>query len=150
MHRGIVPHERYMDASNVNELAGLAFVFLCLDRGRPKKLVIEKLEELDIPFVDVGMGVQEVEGSLLGIVRTTTSTPKQRGHVKDKSRISFSDGDENNEYSTNIQIADLNALNAALAVVKWKKLFGFYVDLENEHHSTYTIDGNMMTNEDQP
>jgi hypothetical protein len=149
MHRGLVPHEHYMDASNVNELAGLAFVFLCLDRGGPKKLVIEKLEELGIPFVDVGMGVQEVEGSLLGIVRTTTSTPKQRGHVKDKSRISFSDGDENNEYSTNIQIADLNALNAALAVVKWKKLFGFYVDLENEHHSTYTIDGNMMTNEDQ-
>jgi hypothetical protein len=35
-----------------------------------------------------------------------------------------------NECGRNIQIADLNALNAALAVVKWKKLYRFYVDLE--------------------
>ncbi len=148
MRRGIVAHDHYIDASNVGELAGLAFVFLCLDRGGPKKLIIEKLEELGIPFVDVGMGVPEVEGSLLGILRITTSTPQHRDHVRDKSRIPFSDGDESNEYSTNIQISDLNALNAALAVVKWKKLFGFYVDLEKEHHSTYTIDGNLLTNED--
>ena len=43
----------------------------------------------------------------------------------------------------------LNALNAALAVVRWKKLFGFYVDLEREHHCTYTVDGNAMTNEEK-
>ena len=37
-----------------------------------------------------------------------------------------------------------------LAVIKWKKLSGFYCDLEREHHSTYTLDGNMLLNEDQP
>ena len=68
--------------------------------------------------------------------------------MKNKSRIPFADGEENNEYSRNIQIAELNALNAAMAVVRWKKLFGFYVDLENEHHSTYTTDGNMMLSSD--
>src|SRR4029077_4096539 len=145
MHRGIIAHDHVVDASNVDELAGLNFVFLCLDRGRPKKLIVEKLEALGIPFIDVGMGLQEVDGSLLGVLRMTTSTAKQRDHVRNKSRIPFSDGDENNEYSTNVQIADLNSLNAALAVVKWKKLFGFYVDLENEHHSTYTITGNILT-----
>ena len=36
------------------------------------------------------------------------------------------------------------------AVIKWKKLFGFYADLEHEHHSAYTIDGNHLTNEDSP
>jgi hypothetical protein len=55
----------------------------------------------------------------------------------------------NRDYSQNIQIADLNSLNAALAVIKWKKLLGFYRDLEHEHFSTYTIDGNLVTNEDQ-
>ncbi len=40
-------------------------------------------------------------------------------------------------------------LNAALAVMKWKKLRGFYRDLENEHHSTFTTDGNMLLNEDR-
>jgi hypothetical protein len=44
----------------------------------------------------------------------------------------------------------LNALNAALAVIKWKKLAGFYQDLDFEHHCTYTIGGNMLRNEDVP
>jgi len=36
------------------------------------------------------------------------------------------------------------ALNAALAVIKWKKLVGFYADFRHEHHSTYTIEVNML------
>jgi hypothetical protein len=114
-----------------------------------KELIVESLEKFGIPFVDVGMGVYLTGDSLGGIVRTTTSTLKQREHVRTKNRISFSAGDGNNEYDRNIQIADLNALNAALAVIKWKKLFGFYHDFENEHHCTYTIDGNKLVNEDQ-
>ena len=51
-------------------------------------------------------------------------------------------------YASNIQVADLNMLNAALAVIKWKKLRGFYRDLEGEHHCTYTTDGNMLLNGD--
>nr|WP_322750796.1 MULTISPECIES: hypothetical protein [unclassified Frankia] len=39
-------------------------------------------------------------------------------------------------------------LNAALAVIKWKKLAGFYLDLEREHHSLYAINGNTVINED--
>jgi hypothetical protein len=73
-----------------------------------------------------------------------------RDHVYDKNRIPFTDGGENNDYKSNIQIADLNALNAALAVVKWKKFCGFYADLENENFSAYTIDGNALINEDMP
>ena len=37
----------------------------------------------------------------------------------------------------------------ALAVIKWKKLLGFYRDLENEYFSAYTLDGNSIVNEDQ-
>lgn len=146
MHRGIIAHEVYLDGTNVDLLQGMDFVFICLDRGDAKKLVIEKLEEFKIPFVDVGMGVYMTGDSLGGILRITTSTPKQREHIK--NRIPFCDDNVNNEYVSNIQIADLNALNAALAVIKWKKLLGFYLDLDHEHHSTYTIDGNLLTNED--
>lgn len=150
MRKGIVPHAGYIDASNVNLLGGINFVFLCLDKGGAKRLIVEKLEDFGIPFIDVGMGVNIVDEALLGVLRVTTSTPEKRDHVSAQSRIPFSDGDDNNEYARNIQIADLNALNAALAVIKWKKLFGFYLDLEKEYHSTYTVDGNMLTNEDQP
>ncbi|MCK9195431.1 MAG: ThiF family adenylyltransferase [Syntrophales bacterium] len=147
MHRNIIVNGDYIEAANVNQLEGLDFVFLCLDSGEPKGLIVEKMEALGIPFIDVGMGVELVDNALLGILRVTTSTDGKRGHVK--QRASFSDGGDNKEYSRNIQIADLNALNAALAVIKWKKLCGFYKDLENEHHCTYTIDGNILTNEEQ-
>lgn len=149
MRRNIVAHDYYIDASNVDHLRGMDFVFLCLDRGGNKRLIVERLEEWSIPFIDVGMGVHLVGESLLGVLRITSSTVTKRDHVRDRNRIPFSDGDGNNEYSQNIQIADLNALNAALAVVKWKKLLGFYEDLENEHFSAYTIDGNALLNEDQ-
>lgn len=149
MHRHIVAHDGFIDTSNVDQLRGLDFVFLCLDKGAAKKLIIDKLEEWGTPFIDVGMGVELVDEALHGVLRITTSTVKKREHVVARKRIPFSDGDGNDDYARNIQIADLNALNAALAVVRWKKLFGFYRDLEGEHYSTYTVDGNTLINEDQ-
>ncbi|HEX8255627.1 MAG TPA: ThiF family adenylyltransferase [Thermoanaerobaculia bacterium] len=146
MHRNIVPHDCYIDEDNVAELRIADFVFLCLDKGGPKKIIVEHLEAFGTPFIDVGMGVQRTDTSLGGIVRVTTSTATKRDHVR--RRVSFGDGDANNEYDQNIQIAELNALNAALAVIKWKKLCGFYRDLDGEHDSTYTIDGNLLTNEE--
>ena len=150
MRRGIIPHDQFIDEDSVHELRDMNFVFLALDDGEAKRLVVEALEHHNVPFIDVGMGVYEKEGALGGILRTTTSTSSKRNHVWEKKRIPFSDGNVNNDYSRNIQIADLNALNAALAVIKWKKLFGFYHDLECEHFSTYDIDGNHLINEDAP
>lgn len=145
MRRGIVPHDYFMGASNVEDLRGMDFVFLSTDKGSAKQPVVEALEAWGTPFVDVGMGVELSGESLLGILRVTTSTAHKRDHFR--GRVSFADGGDN-DYARNIQIADLNALNAALAVVKWKKLFGFYTDLEGEHFSAYTIDGNKVDNED--
>lgn len=147
MHRGIVDHATYVDASNMDELRGMNFVFLCLDKGSPKRVIVEKLEELNVSFVDVGMGIQLSDGSLGGIVRVTTSTEAKRDHFRE--RVSFGDAVGNNEYDRNIQIADLNALNATLAIIKWKKLFGFYRDLKSEHHSQFSLDGNLFLNEDK-
>jgi hypothetical protein len=149
MHRNIIAHPFHIDNSNVDCLRGMDFVFLCLDGGRDKQAIVEKLEELGIPFIDVGMGVELVDDRLLGVLRVTTSTPEKRDHVRGKKRISFAGDGYENMYSRNVQIAELNALNAALAVIKWKKLCGFYADLEKEHFSTYTIDGNMLINEDR-
>jgi hypothetical protein len=147
MRRGILPHRYHLTSSNVSELEGADFVFICMDDGKAKKALVDKLEQIGTPFVDVGMGLELCDDSLLGTLRTTTSTKEKRDHVHDKQRISF-EGDGNDLYR-NIQIADLNALNAALAVVKWKKLFGFYVDHVRENFSAYTINCNAIVNEDK-
>lgn len=146
LHRGIVAHDGYMDEAGVEGLRGTDFVFLCLDKGKVKRFLIDELTKLGISFIDVGMGVELVDDGLIGVLRVTTVTPKKNDHAQ--ARIPCGEADDNNEYSKNIQIADLNALNAALAVIKWKKLLGFYKDLEGEHHSTYTVDGNVTTNEE--
>jgi hypothetical protein len=94
------------------------------------------------------MGIELVDDSLIGVLRVTTSTDAKRDHVRSKNRIGFTGDGREDVYSRNIQIAELNALNAALAVIKWKKHFGYYTDLEKEHFSTYTIDGDKLINED--
>jgi hypothetical protein len=146
MHRGIVAHGMYLDASTVDRVLGMDFVFLCLDKGEPKRLLVEQLEAAGKSFIDVGMGVTLVDGSLLGHLRITTSTPQKRDHVR--ARVQFADDGGDDDYSRNIQIADLNALNAALAVIKWKKLLGFYYDPDHEHNTTYALSGNRLINED--
>lgn len=142
MHRGIVPHAEHIDRSNVELLRTMQFVFVCVDDGPAKKLVVDKLHEYGVPFVDVGMGVYMGEGGLGGTLRVTTSTPAKRDHVP--SRVSFAEAGDRNEYAKNIQVADLNALNAALAVIRWKKHFGFYMDFEHEHHCTYGIEVQLL------
>ena len=124
----------------------MKFVFLCLDRGQIKRDIVAKLLDWQIPFIDVSMGIELVEEALGGMLTVTTVTPERSDHWQ--QRITFSDANPNDDYSRNIQIADLNALNASLAVIKWKKYLGFYRDLRREHHSSYTTDVDMLLNED--
>jgi hypothetical protein len=139
---GIVAHPERVDSNNVPQLQTMDFVFLAIDSGPCRKFIAERLVEYGVPFIDCGIGVYRTGESLAGIVRTTTCTPERQ----DLNRLPVVD-DGDDEYN-NIQVADLNALNAIHAVIKWTKLFGFYLDLEHEHHSAYTIDGNHLCNAD--
>lgn len=148
MRDGIIAHPDYVDESNVNALQGFDFVFLATD-GRPgKEAVLRKLEEFGVPYIDTGMGIENCDDGLRGVLRITTSTPNMRNHVWDRHRIPLAAGDMQDEYATNIQVAELNALSATFSVMKWKKYLTFYADLQGEHFSTYTIDGNVITNEE--
>jgi len=148
MHRNIVAHPTFLRADNLHLLNSVTFAFLCMDAGEDKKTIIAKLEAIGASFIDVGMGLELNDDSLGGILRVTASTPEKRSHVH-SGRISFTGGGVEDLYSSNIQVADLNSLNATLAVIKWKKLRGFYRDVANEHHCTYTTDGNLLVNGDE-
>lgn len=149
MHRGVVPHAFAISEDTIDKIGALDFAFVCMDPGTPKRLLVEYLERNGIPFVDVGMGIELIDDKLTGLARVTASTPDKRDHIRQPGRVSFKDGGKDNIYAKNIQIADLNALNAALAVIRWKKHFGFYADLGREHHANFAINGNAIVNEDQ-
>lgn len=146
MHKGIVPHAYYLTPDHVGELEGAHFVFLAVDDGAAKKPIIAYLEQMKIPFVDVGMGIRQVDEQLIGVVRTTLSTPEHRDSVH--KHVSFAEP-QDDAYATNVQIAELNAFNATLAVIAWKKYLGFYGDHIRECNSTYTIDCQMLLREDE-
>lgn len=138
MRHGIIAHDVYLDETNLHLLDGLDFVFVCVDRGTVKEKLVERLVANGMSFVEVGMGVMLVDGKLCGIVRTTTSTAETRTQAA--PHISYADGDGGaNEYVSNIQIAELNALNSAIAVVQWKKLFDFYQDTREQYYTGFGI-----------
>ena len=124
----------------------MSFVFICIDNSVIKKSIIDKLVGAGISFIDAGIGVLNIDDSLIGHIRVTASTPEKHNHLS--TRITISDDGGKNDYSTNIQITELNALNAALAVIKWKKLYGYYQDQNKEFNSVYSINDGVLINED--
>jgi hypothetical protein len=150
MRRGIVPHEVFVDEINVAELVGYDFVFLCMDSGPAKRLIIETMQAAGRPFIDTGIGVELLQAKLQlwAICRVTTSTAGQQDHVAQRVSCAANEGDD--LYARNIQLAELNALCAVMAVIKWKKICGFFLDDDREHDSTYTTNTNLLTSDVTP
>jgi hypothetical protein len=121
---------------------------VAIDKGIIKKELFPYLIAKGIPFVDVGMSLQKTKGDqLTGHLRVTSASSDFHGHLQDRVTM---DDPADNIYNSNIQIAEINALNAAFAIIKFKKFFGFYLDLENEHHLDYTIEFSQLLNNDIP
>jgi len=135
----------YVTAENVADLLKMSFVFLAMDANEDKKVIINALTDAGLPFIDTGVGVRHDASGLAGLLRVTTSLPGQRDHIQDDQLISYELGD-GDEYESNIQVAELNALTAILAVIAFKKRYGFYSDGEGELHSLFRIDTNEIVN----
>lgn len=146
MHYNIIAHVAFVEESNLGELQDMSFVFLCIE-GQAKRAIVNYLVERNISFIDAGMNLIMGENeTLVGQLRVTAVTPTYHDHIQ---RIPFSVG-EDDEYAKNIQIAEMNALNAALAVIKWKKIRGYYHDFLEEHNSLYGISTNALCNDETP
>ncbi len=148
MHRRIIDHGYYVTSENVEELQGFDIVFLCMDANEVKVPIVAALEVFDAKFIDVGIGVNLVQDALTATIRTTTSIPDHRNHIHERKRIPMQPSNENNEYGTNIQVSELNMINAGMAVIQWKQQCGFYRDIEHELHSVFRISDNHILSED--
>ena len=145
MRRKIIPHPQLIDKSNIAELSSMNTVFVCVDNGESRKMIADYLIKNKVPFIDTGLSILKNDEKLTGLVRVTTCTPSFHDHVVDRIPFGSNGGDE---YSSNIQIAEMNALNASLAVIKWKKMCGFYLDISNAHNTIYGISTNTVANDE--
>ena len=147
MHRGVVVHPIQVDDANVCKLDELDTVFLCVDGGSVKGKILENCISKGVLVIDCGMGVKRTRESrkIIGMVRVTTCFQDHHDHAKDCIDLSGAN-DVDDVYERNAQMAELNALNAALAVIKWKKIRGIYSDFGCELHCLYALDGNRLIN----
>lgn len=140
MHKGIKPHAVMVTSDNYSELDTLDYVFLSLDAVSAKKQIAGYLIDKRIPFIDSGMGIgRNPDGKLSGMIHVAIGTSDCYQHL---SQVMGSEDAEKDEYATDIQIAELNALAANLSVIRWKKMLGFYADICHESYSVYTINSN--------
>lgn len=138
MHGGIVPHSAYVTESNVALLSQFDFVFVCVDRGPARKLICGYLMAHHIPFVDCGMDLAvSPDHQIYGTCRATLCTPDLSDHFWDHAPTMEEAGDA--LYEQNIQIADANALNALLAVMRWKQYLGFYAMTHAWHQMEFML-----------
>jgi hypothetical protein len=116
---------KFLDASCTNDLDGVTFAFVCVDKGPSRAGIFDLLISKGIPFIDVGMGLDRKNGPLNGMLRTTYYSAENGQKLRDK-RLAPEHETTADIYRTNIQISELNALNACLAVIRFKQLRGFY------------------------
>jgi uncharacterized protein DUF6791/ThiF family protein len=127
MKRKVVPHPYHIDETNLAELEGADFVFLAMEGGPTKLAIVGALERMGKPFVNSSLGIKKPgDGDKLqAIVEVNGSTSENRRIFRET--VDFGPVDVDDPYTENIQVAELNALNASMAVLWWKKWAGIYV-----------------------
>jgi hypothetical protein len=145
---GLSFHPKYLDASCASELDGVTFAFVCVDRGSARAEIIDVLLAKGIPFIDVGMNLKRRQEQLTGMARMTYFSAEHGARVRDKGIVELKDHPDD-EYRTTIQIAELNALNAALAIIKYKQLRGFYLEENSLYYLLFGINDLTISGTDK-
>ena len=135
---GLSVTPKFLDVSCTEDLDGVTFAFVCVDKGSSRASIFDLLISRGIPFIDVGMGLNRKRGSLNGQVRATYYSLEHGQNIRDRGLAPLVDNPDD-LYKTNIQIGELNALNACLAVIRFKQLRGFYFEEIPYYHLLFEV-----------
>ncbi|MBQ6871454.1 MAG: ThiF family adenylyltransferase [Bacteroidales bacterium] len=147
MHTGIIPHRIRITKDNISELDDKDMVFICIDNPSVRNFISTYLADHNLSFIDSGMGLECSNDRLSGLVRVTEGFYGHYNHLKDAYGESVTDREED-MYKSNIQIAELNSLAAALSIIQWKKMLGVYNDYsDGSMNFIYSVSGNSITHQ---
>jgi hypothetical protein len=133
MHTGITAHPTFITAENLDDLATCTVVFMAAADADEKPTILAWLRARSIPAIEVGMGIRDETGRLSGLVAVVNHLPDRPEPQVSASSVGA------NEYDRNIQVADLNGLNAMLAVISWKKQLGYYAGIDHPDETVYKL-----------
>lgn len=140
---GLRLEPKYISSESVDSLSGVTFAFVCVDKGKSRAGIFDLLISNRIPFIDVGMGLNRTQGPIDGTLRATYYSAEDAQRLRDMALAELVD-DPADEYRVHIQTAELNALNAALAIIKFKQIRGFYLDRDKLNSLVVQV-GNIKT-----
>ena len=135
---GLRVEATYIDKRTADRLDGVTFAFVCVDKGSSRGTIFDVLISRGIPFIDVGMGLNRKHGPIGGMLRVTYYPAEEAAAMRDLQLADLSDAADE-IYRANIQIGELNALNACLALIRYKQVRGFYLDEEEYRHMLFGI-----------
>lgn len=95
------------------------------------------------------MGLGRKHGPINGLLRTTYFSREFDVRPSERGLAPLTD-DPNDIYRANIQISELNALNACLAVIKFKQLRGFYFEESSHFNILFEIGDLKIVGESEP
>ena len=125
---GVHIHPERIDTATAHRLSECTMVFIAVDDLDVRRRIQAACDDLDIAHIAVGIGV-EVEGedndALGGMVKVERRYVPRPEQIR-VARRNADDGDQAAQVYGNIQTAELNMLSAALAIVEWKAMRGFY------------------------
>jgi hypothetical protein len=121
-HAGIDPIPERITSENIERLAEFDFVFVSVDDGPARLLIVDWLSAKGIPYVDCGMGLNRSTVGLSGFVRIT-GTDRKAFETNVNSAYLPTENAKDDEYRKQPQITELNAFNAIMAVIRFKQHF---------------------------
>ena len=122
-------HALRVDGSKLTMFKDKTMVFVAVDRGPDRREILMGLTELTVNFIDCGIDLQKAADGLTASARVVR-TALDDGYEKRMELVEKTPGKDAGEgmYEAAVQIAEINALNATMAVVAWKQGIGFYKD----------------------
>jgi len=135
---GVKMEPSFIWADSEGDLKDVTFAFVCVDNGASRAAIVSLLIKMSIPFIDVGMGLHRDNGAIGGMIRTTYYPVDEAQRIADKKLAPMADYPDD-VYRSNIQISELNALNASMAVLKYKQVRGFYSDKDSYYNMLFDI-----------
>jgi hypothetical protein len=124
-HAAISAVPERITVDNIELLAPFDFVFVSVDDGPSRQLIVEWLSARGIPFVDCGMGLERSLEGLNAMVRVTGVDREAYERTRGTMYLP-TENPKDAEYRRQPQIVEFNALNAAFAVIRFKQHFELY------------------------
>jgi hypothetical protein len=140
-HKGLEPVPERITPDNIERLSEFDFVFVSVDDGPARLHIVDWLSAKGIPYIDCGMGLNRSSVGLSGFVRITGTDRNAFESNVGSARLPVENA-KNDEYRKQAQITELNALNAAMAVIRFKQHFKLFDRLDEA--TWYIFDSAMI------